>query len=210
MRVETITYQGHKFRRYPESKHRTDRVYFTPGHADKANGIRRLHEEIWQDTHGQRIPQGHDIHHADRNPLNNDPENLVLLSHAEHMREHAKDPISDSKRQHLERVRPLAAAWHSSDDGRAWHRRHGVEVAAKRSVKSCVCEQCGADYTTVAQAPGRFCSNRCKSAARRASGVDNEQRTCAKCGTTFTVSRYAKQVNCSRRCGASAYTVRVP
>lgn len=63
------------------------------------------------------------------------------------------------------------------------------------------CRQCSKSFTRVSwnNIPA-FCSNACKSAWRRASGLDDEKRTCAKCGGTFTVNRYAKQDFCSYEC----------
>jgi len=37
------------------------------------------------------LPKEVDVHHRDENPLNDDPTNLELLSHADHAREHARD-----------------------------------------------------------------------------------------------------------------------
>lgn len=40
------------------------------------------------------LPLDHDVHHLDENPLNDDPANLVALSHAEHARRHYNAPGS--------------------------------------------------------------------------------------------------------------------
>jgi hypothetical protein len=63
------------------------------------------------------------------------------------------------------------------------------------------CRYCRVTFTRITRNPaGVFCSNACKSAWRRASGIDDEKRTCAKCGGTFIVNRYAKQDFCSYTC----------
>jgi HNH endonuclease len=63
------------------------------------------------------------------------------------------------------------------------------------------CRQCRAPFTKVcSHDKPAFCSNACKSAWRRASGLDDEKRTCTRCGGTFTVNRYAKQEHCSYQC----------
>jgi hypothetical protein len=66
-----------------------------------------------------------------------------------------------------------------------------------------VCEWCGQEYETCA-VPGskyqRFCTPRCRSLHRYASGVDNEERTCHQCGGTFVANRHNSTRHCSRSC----------
>lgn len=199
-KVEVIVFQGVKFRRYPDSKNRTERVYFTPGHADRAKGVGRLHEEIWKAAHGP-IPAGYHIHHADHDPLNNDLSNLVCIPAGDHHRHHAAESEwlgSDRCLEHLAEIRPKAAEWHRSPEGRAWHSEHARRVAADWQPVEATCEHCGERFESVR--PGRFCSNKCKSAWRRAAGVDDEDRTCEYCGGVFRVNRYARTRFCSRSC----------
>lgn len=42
---------------------------------------------VWEETHGP-VPRAHLIHHKDGNPLNDDPENLQLVTRAEHLSVH--------------------------------------------------------------------------------------------------------------------------
>ena len=37
-----------------------------------------------------KIPKGCDIHHRDRNKLNNSPDNLIALTRSEHLQEHSR------------------------------------------------------------------------------------------------------------------------
>lgn len=46
-----------------------------------------LHRVLWEDKHGP-IPDGFVVHHIDGNRWNNEPENLELLSSAQHSRHH--------------------------------------------------------------------------------------------------------------------------
>jgi HNH endonuclease len=63
------------------------------------------------------------------------------------------------------------------------------------------CRHCRVAFTRIAWGQAAaFCSNACKSAWRRASGLDDEKRICVRCGGTFTVNRYAKQDHCSYQC----------
>jgi hypothetical protein len=45
---------------------------------------------VWREANGP-IPRGMVIHHHDRNPLNDELENLACLTKAEHAREHAQE-----------------------------------------------------------------------------------------------------------------------
>jgi hypothetical protein len=46
-----------------------------------------------------------------------------------------------------------------------------------------------------------FCSAKCQSAARRASGVDNEIRTCQVCDAPFTINKHYRTKSCGGKCG---------
>ena len=195
-RVEAVRYKGIVFRRYPDSERWSDSQYFTPGPKDKQNGVGRLHQEIYKAVHGP-IPDGHHVHHADHNPSNNHPDNLVLLPGPEHLSHHAKPGTPE----HMEHMRSLAAEWHRSPEGRAWHAEHGRQSWQDRQPITVTCEQCGNSYETRKSGGTRFCSNNCKTKSRKQSGVDDEIRLCAWCGQQFQVDKYAKAATCSRSCG---------
>lgn len=212
VRVETIRYKGVKFRRYPESEHRTERVYFTPGIADRKNGARRLHEEIWQDANGRQIPKGWHVHHRDEDPLNNDPVNLECLPEGDHQsgrhgEMHRARGQTPAGLEHMARIRPLAAEWHSSPEGLAWHSQNGKLAWARREARELTCDQCGNEYDTKSRhGTERFCSNACKSAWRRDAGLDDVGRVCPTCGDAFATNKYSGTRSCSRRCGRALIT----
>ncbi len=52
------------------------------------------HDVIWEQAHGP-IPEGHDVHHKDRDKLNNCLDNLELLSKLHHKREHSGCFVKD-------------------------------------------------------------------------------------------------------------------
>ena len=205
MTADVIVFKGIKYRRYPEAKNWAERSYYTPGIADRQHGRRRLHEDLWIDAYGP-IPPGYHVHHRDHDTLNNDLDNLICIPRGEHQQHH-----KDSRRgvectpeqlAHLAKIRDLAAEWHRSPEGREWHVEHGRRTWDGRPHVERTCEHCGIDYLTrVFGGHERFCSNACKSAARRASGVDNVDKLCVVCGSVFTANRYARAVTCSRKCG---------
>lgn len=162
-----------------------------------------LHRCVWEAAHGA-IPEGFHIHHKDENRENNDLSNLEALSPKDHAQEHYDSASAERReaiRLNLEvAARPAASAWHRSDEGRAWHAQMAKAALAER-VHALNCDQCDKPILRVGVIQkGRFCSAGCKSANRRASGVDDEQRSCVYCAETFTKNRYAKAETCSRAC----------
>ena len=163
---------------------------------------KRLHVYVWEFYHGA-IPEGYHVHHKDGDKGNNELENLELLSQAEHLRLHGStlpEERKQAKRKSLaENALPKAVEWHKSAEGRAWHSRHGAEVFANREPRSYVCDNCGKEFATknvYGEHEHRFCSNKCKSAFRRKSGVDDIDMFCSICGAVFRKNRYYKQTKC--------------
>lgn len=204
-RADVITFNGVRYRRYPNAKEWAERSYYVPGVADRQSGRGRLHEDIWKKANGP-IPDGHDIHHADFDPLNNDLANLHCLTNSEHRELHRERGhergTSPEALEHLARIRPMAAEWHRSPEGTEWHRAHAAAIGfGNAPLRDGICGQCGKPYQTKKPGGGdRFCSPACKAAWRRDSGVDDVQRTCAFCGIEFTVSRYNAKQCCGRVC----------
>lgn len=197
--VDQVRFNNITYRRYPNSP------YFTAGISDRQGGASYLHRDIWISAHGP-IPDGHDVHHIDFDPSNNDLENLQILTVSDHQALHtahrrATGAYRTPKRlAHVDRIRPLTKAWHASEEGRAWHVQHGIEAYAKREPATRQCDHCSAAYNTLGRRSQGFCSNNCKSAARRASGVDDVDKACPVCKSTFKASRYSKAEHCSRKC----------
>lgn len=198
--IETVTFNGVKYRRY------ADRPYFTPGQADKRRGARYLHQDVWAAQHGP-VPEGHDVHHQDGNPLNNNLDNLVLMESGAHQALHAAERhasgwyVTPEKLAHMARIRPLAAAWHSTEAGRELHSQNGRKVWEQVEIKPASCAHCKKDFEYRSIQAPIYCSNNCKSADRRASGIDNEIRECPRCGKKFSINRYSTRLSCSRTCG---------
>lgn len=204
--VEIVVFNGITFRRYPCSKHWADRTYFVSGSVHRKHGVGHLHREVWKATHGP-IPAGHEIHHVDGNASNNDPGNLACIPAAEHTRHHSSlytEAEREERRRWFARIRPLSVNWHGTEEGRRWHRKHAYEVAAARVRSEFTCKQCGRSYLAFASAANRFCSNNCKSAFRRRSGVDDVVVACRECGGEFKRNRYAATRYCSRSCAQRA------
>ena len=200
---EFIIFKDIVFRRYPNSENWADRNYYTPNSKHRRKGVGRLHQELWKDWNGP-IPEGCEIHHKDGDPLNNALDNLECLTAEEHAKYHAEHPNEEDtawRRAHIEAIRPLASAWHKSEAGRAWHSELSHIAWEKAELATKNCENCGREfeYLRMGSQP-KYCSNNCKSAARRKSGVDNETRFCEQCEGEFTCNRYSIQKCCSPAC----------
>ena len=92
-------------------------------------GAKGLHVAIWEAASGEAVTRGMCIHHRDGDTFNNDPGNLELLSRSEHAR---LVRVSQKMRDHLEEIRPLAAEWHRSTQGRRWHSQNASGPMRRR------------------------------------------------------------------------------
>lgn len=188
--MNPVEFQGRLF--YQDS----EQLYFRAWNPQKGRPD-YLHRCVWEAANGP-IPDGFHVHHKDENR-----ENLEALSVSAHKKEHWQLASLDQRRSmesHLSNIRPLAAEWHKSEAGRTWHAEKAkAELPERAHLLNCV--HCKKEVVRIGVIQeGRFCSNACKAAYRRASGVDAESRLCAHCTRCFTVNRYAKTRTCSRAC----------
>lgn len=165
----------------------------------------RMHRYVWE-YHKGSIPKGYQIHHKDHDKGNNDISNLRLITPGKHATMHGfirADTNYDEMVQNLQKnARPKAIEWHKSEEGRKWHKIHYQQIKDKINVeRDFLCEYCGNKFASN-QVKSRFCSNKCKSAHRRDSGVDNETRLCKICGEEFIVNKYTKTATCSKSCAS--------
>lgn len=191
------TFQGVSYYRKPSGYYK----------ADHTVGGAYLHRDVWEHHNGP-IPEKHHVHHVDGDKRNNDIGNLQLLSAADHASHHGRERFAadpDGSRKHMrETVVPASAAWHASPEGIEWHRKHGAETWDGREPSELVCTHCEQHFFGFPEMSKRgFCSAKCQSAARRASGVDNETRSCLGCGCDVVVNKYAKTRYCCISCGAA-------
>lgn len=165
---------------------------------------KRMHRYVWE-YHNGAIPEGYQVHHKDKNKANNDITNLELIPFSKHAKLHNLERAAERHEEIVanlkENALPKAVEWHQSDDGRKWHKEHYDRMKHKlHQTETMVCEMCGKEYSGKVSAANRFCSNRCKAAWRRESGVDDETRVCTVCGKEYTANKYAKNRTCSRAC----------
>ena len=162
----------------------------------------RIHRAVWEYFNGP-IPDGFHVHHKDGDKSNNSIENLELMKAGEHLHYHGTHLTNEqlkARRQNMDKkARPAASAWHGSKSGKEWHKVHYEQFKDVLHKKyPYTCSQCGSSFE--AEAGAKFCSNKCKSAWRRHSGIDDVDRECKYCGGIFHVNKYSKSETCSRSC----------
>lgn len=183
--MNPIEFQGRLFYQDP------DQLYFRAWNPEKGRPD-YLHRCIWEAANGPILDGFH-----------NSLENLEALSVSAHKKEHwhlASAAQRQARESHLSSIRPLAAEWHKSEEGRHWHSEK-AKLELPQRVHLLNCAHCKKEVVRIGVIQeGRFCSNACKAAHRRASGVDNETRRCAYCANPFLIDRYKKTQTCSRAC----------
>lgn len=193
--TEKITFQGYVYRRYPESKHKHHRRYF--GRSGKF-----LHRAVWEHYNGE-IPEGYDIHHIDGNTTNNHIDNLECITKKAHRKRHweeASDTFKKKQRSILQKARPLAAKWHSSKEGKRWHRDHGAKSMKTRADSTKTCCWCGTVFTTKKPSQ-KTCCPECSTQQATYARNTRHSHICEQCGGEFTSATKR-----SRFCGKSCAT----
>ena len=175
MQTETISYRGTNFIRYPESKNRTERVYYSGW--VKINGVQkkiRLHVYKYMCEVGE-IPKGYHIHHKNEDTLDNKTDNFELLTHKKHISDHVTKWNRENREfvlSHLDKIRPKTVEWHQSEEGRKWHSENQKTAWSKKEFRVETCQQCGKEYKTKAIQPTKYCHQNCRATAlRRRRGV---------------------------------------
>lgn len=183
--------------------------YYLCSKKTDGNSRKRMHVYVWEYYNG-KVPKGYEIHHADGDKSNNNISNLQCLAAETHRKYHA-DNISEEQIERLRNAQKKAILkapdWHKSEEGKKWHKQHGKKTWANRTHNEYVCTYCGKRFETLnaySLGSNTFCSNKCKSAYRRKSGVDNVMRKCELCGKEFEINKYAKKRFCSVQCSFKA------
>lgn len=195
----TAEFEGVTYYKKPSGYYVCDRRFTKEGRE------RYLHRAVWKATNGD-IPSNLEIHHIDHNKDNNSIDNLELLQKTNHASHHTRKRLRErdpSVLRGIKAAQEAAKTWHKSEEGRAWHREQAKKtIGLPVELEDAVCAHCGINYKVDPRKKKRgFCSANCQSAARRASGVDNETRTCVECGAEFVTNKYSTTATCGRSCG---------
>jgi hypothetical protein len=168
-----------------------------------------LHRTIYEAVNGP-VPNGFDVHHADDDQFNNDPDNLIAVRNGEHQAEHMRQRLQDPvlrklNDEYLQRARAAAPEWHRSPEGRAWHREHALaqwtDDARALRLTCGECQACGVSFERYHE-DARYCSMACFQRDARHAGRYDDERECPICGSAYTTNRHHPSKTCGRRCGA--------
>lgn len=188
---------------------KTDNGYWFNNH-NKTGHILYLHREKYKQEFGLTEEQmtDYEVHHIDGNKDNNDIRNLRLLTRSEHNEIHCIRN-KDSHRHVCKKCgRTYCSTVSTSTEVCDRCEPKFATGGSSAIIITKICEFCGAEYETkgVNKNRSRFCSNKCKSKWRRASGVDNVEKTCKWCGEKFITNKYSGAVYCSNKCAGRAIT----
>lgn len=167
---ETIVFNGIPYRRYPNSKKRSERLYYKRSAYKRFGGTTGyLHREVWEHHNGP-IPEGYSIHHKNGYD-DNSIESLELVTAKEHANHHSWGKHAGYK-EFLDEIRPLTKEWHGSPAGLEWHSDNGKKSWLTRLPIVVRCTVCNKDYETYFKDRSKYCSGRCKATSlRRKRGV---------------------------------------
>ena len=181
------------------------KTYYKCGEYFQKNG-ERLHRTVWI-YHKGKIPKGFHVHHKDEDKSNNQFRNLELLQNSEHVSLHQKGHGRKPSKQALD----AASKWHGSSDGNEWHSKHyeNTKEALHKKVDR-ECTHCGKLHESNRKKVNSFCSNKCKTAWRKASGIDDIDRECVICTTIFSINKYASRQTCSGKCSSKLRSLSRP
>ena len=195
----TFEYNGKKYR-----ASKTNKKYYYSDYRE--NGKRKkaaLHRQVFIDNFGS-IPEGFDIHHKDENTENNEYWNLEAVNAGDHRSEHQKKRMQDPdyrkrKIEYLVNNVDKARLWHSSSEGKKWHKEHGIRSWELRTKITKECKLCKEKFDTF-RPDANFCSNSCWQKNRYKEKAGFEKRVCIQCGREFDVRKNEKNKSCSRKC----------
>lgn len=189
------------------------RYYFkkTTRNAERINA-NQLHRAVWE-YHNGKIPDGYQIHHKDGNVDNNEISNLECIKRSEHLSFHSQkneknEEYVQKRKKLLGEIRPLASAWHKSEEGKEWHRKHVKNSIGKVHRETIQCEFCKNEFEALPWQ--RYCSQSCQEKARRRRiglKFDRSEKICACCGNSFLPNAH-NQVFCSISCKQKFYKKR--
>ena len=189
---DVAIFNGYKFRRDKSTGY-----YLS---SKKINGKRkRLHVYVWEYFFGE-IEEGFHVHHVEEDKSKNDIADLELMQGTEHIKLHANNFVKDNYDAIIENLnenaRPKASEWHGSDEGKEWHKEHYENMKHKLHMEiERNCDYCNKVYIGKSSR-SKFCSNKCKSAHRRESGVDDVVKQCTKCNQEYIANKYQKTKRC--------------
>ena len=176
-------FNGMKFRKLKNNKYKTDEL---------------LHRVFYQYYCGD-IPKGNEIHHIDNNSENNDIENLICLTKAEHTRAHFETQTGRfAKREMTCEMcgQKFIARYHGNNRFCSDQCRQKARRIECREIR--ICAFCGKPFEIENYEKVTHCSVSCVQKDRRKNSY--EEIICPVCGKKFTAMKHLHQKYCSKEC----------
>ena len=107
------------------------------------NGWRWVHRTIAQIKTGRKIQSGHEVHHINRQKLDNNPENLQILSKEEHRAIHQEDLKRRIKKRLIKNSENRRHLRKALEIERALQRRLKISRSIRLKYMSTGCSRCG-------------------------------------------------------------------
>ena len=76
-------------------------LQFTNSKANGEHAGKMIHTVIAEWKYKRKLDRGEHVHHIDRNKLNNDPSNIVVLSASEHSKTHTQDKLNGKRSKQM-------------------------------------------------------------------------------------------------------------
>ena len=146
---DEIVFEGVKFRRMGGKRKYYLSTSTTNAGRKKPKG---LHVAVWEKQNGQKVPDGHEVHHRNGDTFDFSDNNLECLPMSVHRRLPKRVDV-ELRRTNLLKGLSAAAAWHKSSEGREWHR----QVSAKHLKKARAAVRIGDDRPVVANIKCYWC-----------------------------------------------------
>jgi|GEM_PF-1175692 len=103
-----------------------------------------------------------------------------------------------SENMRLARIK--ASEYWKSPQGKVRRKELQAEYLKKKAIRNAICPNCKKEFQYQSFSVRKYCSNRCKSAMRRKTAIDNVEDTCIVCGSLFSFNRYTMNLTCSPKC----------
>lgn len=166
--------------------------------------VKLLHRVLYEEYHGVKIPDGYHIHHLNGIKTDNRKENLVMMSSHDHGIETYNSMTEEWHNKRMidfQNGRESAKAWHRSEDGIEWHRKH-YDCSLKKSHERIerICKFCGKKF--IGEKKSMYCSQSCKEKSVYRNDNHKVESVCVVCGKKFTYQKDYKHATqtCSREC----------
>lgn len=167
MESKVAEFNGETFVRNPKSRYYFRRETTNEGRKN----AKQLHRVVWEFFNG-KIPPKYHVHHIDGDIDNNDISNLDCIPARKHLQIHSNalnqnQEYCENRRKQLAEAQKKAMEWHSSEEGREWHRKHAAisigKVRENRETREC--EFCKREYAAMPWQ--RYCCQSCAEKSRR-------------------------------------------